>query len=286
MQNTSDGLAVVFPGFDIPASQPSVSIKRLVWGPIQHGVAPTRSRDGKILLMKNWKFWVGLLISAVLLYFALRGLDFGKMWEVLKTAQYIWLIPGIAVYFVAVWVRAWRWHYLLRPLKKIPTATMFPVVTIGYFGNNILPARAGEVLRAFVLRKREGVSGLGLPGNGHRGAHFRRRGHVGFRVHQPPGTGQADRGRRIHGRTLTFAIWRSSAPCVFVGALLVFLLAAMFPQSHRTHHHLVDRPRLCPSIARPKTPRPDPALLIRARIPAFPAGSADGLPDHHHYLAA
>ena len=94
--------------------------------------------------MKNWKFWIGLLISAVLLYFALRGLDFGKMWEVLKTAQYIWLIPGIAVYFVAVWVRAWRWHYLLRPLKKIPTATMFPVVAIGYFGNNVIPARAGE----------------------------------------------------------------------------------------------------------------------------------------------
>src|SRR5690606_36393060 len=52
---------------------------------------------------------------------------------------------------------AWRWHYMLRPLKKISTNTMFPIVTIGYMGNNIFPARAGEVLRAVVLKRREGV---------------------------------------------------------------------------------------------------------------------------------
>lgn len=72
-------------------------------------------------------------------------------------ANYWWIIPGVAVYFVGVWVRAWRWHYMLRPLKKIPTNSMFPIVTIGYMGNNIYPARAGEVLRAAVLRQREGV---------------------------------------------------------------------------------------------------------------------------------
>src|SRR5512138_2759194 len=98
--------------------------------------------------MKNWKFWLGILISVVLLYTSLRGLKIAETWEVLKTAQYLWLIPGVAVYFVGVWVRAWRWHYLLRPLKKIPTHTMFPVVAIGYMGNNVYPARAGEVLRA------------------------------------------------------------------------------------------------------------------------------------------
>jgi uncharacterized protein (TIRG00374 family) len=55
-------------------------------------------------------------------------------------------------------VRAWRWHYLLRPLKHIPTRAMFPIVTMGYAGNNIFPARAGEVLRAVVLKRKEGVA--------------------------------------------------------------------------------------------------------------------------------
>ena len=107
--------------------------------------------------MKNWRFWIGILISVIFIYFSLRGLELSQVWGAMQNARYAWLLPGIAVYFVGVWVRTWRWHYMLRPLKKIPTANMFPIVTIGYMGNNIYPARAGEVLRAVLLRQREGV---------------------------------------------------------------------------------------------------------------------------------
>jgi hypothetical protein len=107
--------------------------------------------------MKRWQFWAGLLISVVFLWLALSGLKLNEVWESLQTANLWWLVPGIAVYFVGVWARAWRWHYLLRPIKSIPTHAMFPIVAIGYMGNNIYPARAGEVLRAFVLRRKAGV---------------------------------------------------------------------------------------------------------------------------------
>lgn len=108
--------------------------------------------------MKRWQFWLGLLISIIFLWLALRGLRLEQVWDVLKEANYAWLIPGVLVYFLAVWGRAWRWHYLLRPIKKIPTTTLFPVVCIGYMGNNIYPARAGELLRAYVLKRREDIS--------------------------------------------------------------------------------------------------------------------------------
>ncbi len=98
-----------------------------------------------------------MLISVVLMYFSLRKLNILEAWDVIKSARYWWILPGVAVYFLGVWVRAWRWHYLLRPLKKISTASMFPVVAIGYMGNNIYPYRAGELLRAAVLKRREGV---------------------------------------------------------------------------------------------------------------------------------
>jgi hypothetical protein len=107
--------------------------------------------------MKRWQFWLGVLISAIFLYFALKGLNLGDFWQAVKSANYWWLIPGVAVFFVGLWVRAWRWHYLLKPIKKIPTKVMFPITCIGYMGNNIYPARAGEVLRAVVLKRREGV---------------------------------------------------------------------------------------------------------------------------------
>lgn len=107
--------------------------------------------------MKRWQFWVGVLISALFLWLALGGLHLNDVWQALKTANLWWLLPGIAVYFVGVWARAWRWHYLLKPIKSIPTRAMFPIVTIGYMGNNIYPARAGEVLRAVILRRKHGV---------------------------------------------------------------------------------------------------------------------------------
>ena len=109
-------------------------------------------------MFKRWQFWLGLAVSAVFLYFALRGLDLPTVWQYMKTADYWWLLPGVAIYFFGVWARTWRWHYMLRALKPVPLRRLFPVVCIGYMGNNIYPARIGELLRAYVLRQKEGVS--------------------------------------------------------------------------------------------------------------------------------
>jgi uncharacterized protein (TIRG00374 family) len=89
---------------------------------------------------------------------ALRGLHLPDVWQSLRAADYYWLVPSVAVYFLAVLARTWRWDYLLRPIKRIPLHRLFPVVVIGYMGNNVYPFRAGELLRAFVLRQSEGVS--------------------------------------------------------------------------------------------------------------------------------
>jgi len=178
--------------------------------------------------MKRWQFWVGILISAVFLYFSLRGLELSKAWQALETADYVWLIPGVAVYFVGVLVRSWRWHYLLRPLKKIPTLTMFPIVCIGYMGNNIYPARAGEVLRAAVLKQREGV-----PISASLATIIIERifdgvvmlAFVFLNLSQLAGlTGSSGVIGKLNIRDV--ALWGS---VFFFGALLTFLIAAMFP---------------------------------------------------------
>jgi uncharacterized protein (TIRG00374 family) len=101
---------------------------------------------------------LGIAISAVFLYLALEGLSLQEVWQDIREAQYWWIVPGIAVYFVAVWARTWRWHYLLRPIKRVKLDKLFPVVVIGYMGNNVYPFRAGEVIRAWVLKRNEDVS--------------------------------------------------------------------------------------------------------------------------------
>jgi len=110
------------------------------------------------LSVKRWQFWLGILVSIVFLYPSLKGLHLDEVWRYLATAKYWWIIPGVLVYFVGVGIRTWRWHYMLRPLRSIPMRSLFPIVCIGYFGNNIYPARAGEILRAYVLKRKENVA--------------------------------------------------------------------------------------------------------------------------------
>ncbi len=111
--------------------------------------------------MRNWKqivfLFVGFGISVIFVYLALSGLNLGEVWRNMQTANYVWLLPGGGVYFLAVWARTWRWHYMLRPIKAIPLRRLFPVVVIGYMGNNVYPFRAGEVIRAWVLKRNEDV---------------------------------------------------------------------------------------------------------------------------------
>ncbi len=101
---------------------------------------------------------MGIVISVLFLFYALRGQRLAEVWQGLREANYWWLIPGVIVYFGAVWLRTYRWHYLLRSMKRVSVSRLFPVVTIGYMGNNIFPFRAGEVIRAYVLKRKEGVS--------------------------------------------------------------------------------------------------------------------------------
>jgi len=133
----------------------------------------------------------------------------------------------VAIYFLAVWGRAWRWHYLLRPVKTIPTRVMFPIVAIGYMGNNIYPARAGELLRAYVLKKNEGV-----PISASLATIIVERVFDGvvmlsFIFVNLPELAKLTSDSGFIGNIQSLAIWGSVA---FLGVLLVFMLAAMFPQ--------------------------------------------------------
>ncbi len=107
--------------------------------------------------MARLRFALGIIISAVFLWLALKDQDLANVWDTLTHANYVWIIPGIVTYFFAVVARTWRWHYMLRSIKPVSLRTLFPIVAIGYMGNNIYPARAGEVLRSYVLKKRAGV---------------------------------------------------------------------------------------------------------------------------------
>ena len=98
--------------------------------------------------------WLGLGISLVFLYLAFRGQDMGQIWEAVRRVDYRYLIPAILVYVAGVGVRALRWSVLLRGIGRLRLRDVFEVVVIGYMANNVLPLRAGEIVRAYALSRR------------------------------------------------------------------------------------------------------------------------------------
>ncbi len=109
-------------------------------------------------IIKNWKLLIGLLLSLVFMYLAFSKVDFGKMIESFKSANYWYIIPGIAILFLSHWLRTLRWQYLLRPIHFVPMSTLFSSLMIGYMANIFLPAHLGEFLRAYIVGKKKPVA--------------------------------------------------------------------------------------------------------------------------------
>ncbi len=108
--------------------------------------------------MSKVRLSIGLVISLVLLYFTFRNLDWAQVLSALKSADYMYIVLAALVILATFAVRAMRWSWLLRPIRKIAWRGLFSVTLIGFFGNYVLPAKTGELVRAYVLGKRENIS--------------------------------------------------------------------------------------------------------------------------------
>lgn len=105
----------------------------------------------------NTLYWViAFTLAAVLLYFSLRGIDWRQVWTTLASTRlgYIVLMELIAP--VTLTLRAVRWRVLLSAAGPVRLSTAFWATCAGYFGNNFLPARAGELVRTMMVDSETG----------------------------------------------------------------------------------------------------------------------------------
>ena len=103
---------------------------------------------------------LGLGGSTVFLVLFLRNADFHQVGRAFTEVSAWWIGPALVVYFAGIAARAWRWHWLLLHIERISWWRLFPIVAIGFGVNNVLPLRAGELVRAHVLYQRHGISRL------------------------------------------------------------------------------------------------------------------------------
>ncbi|MBN2472244.1 MAG: flippase-like domain-containing protein, partial [Anaerolineae bacterium] len=107
--------------------------------------------------MKRWRnIILGLVLSGVFLWVALRGLDWQSMGAILQTTRWGYLLVAMGIWSIGLGTRAIRWRVLLGNTVS-PRAT-FHILNIGFLINNTLPFRVGELARAYLVGRSDAAT--------------------------------------------------------------------------------------------------------------------------------
>lgn len=106
---------------------------------------------------KHIHLLIGLVVMGLSLVYAFWDVDLAQLGNALLSAHYIYLVFAIGIVIISYVLRAMRWRYLIRSVKDVRTSRLYSPLMIG-FTANMLPARAGEFIRAYLLSKKERIS--------------------------------------------------------------------------------------------------------------------------------
>ena len=102
----------------------------------------------------GWRSALGIVLSVVLLAFTLRGVDFSDVASALRASSLPLFLLAAVVGTTIFPLRARRWKIILSPMdEQIPFGPLWRSTAIGMMVNNVVPARAGELARAFALTR-------------------------------------------------------------------------------------------------------------------------------------
>lgn len=103
-------------------------------------------------------YWaIAVAIAGVLLWYSVRGTDWPRVAQIILAARWRYLALVVAIATVSLALRALRWRILLNAEGSVPAGTAFWATAAGYFGNNFLPARAGELVRTWMISSQCGL---------------------------------------------------------------------------------------------------------------------------------
>lgn len=96
------------------------------------------------------RFLIGILVSSILLGLVFWNTDWDQIIAAFREANRLLLALSAFVTVVGLWLRARLWQVLFWP-DSVQHDTLLDAVNIGYLANNVLPARAGDVLRSYLV---------------------------------------------------------------------------------------------------------------------------------------
>jgi glycosyltransferase 2 family protein len=117
-------------------------------------LAAKLQRNERNRKIRTWVFLaLTNLVSLLCMYFVLSGAQLHLIWGEIGEMSWHW-VAAAAIFDVMVYVlQSWRWALILKPVSNVPLWTSIRAIYVGMFANEVLPLRAGEVIRCFLLTR-------------------------------------------------------------------------------------------------------------------------------------
>ena len=104
------------------------------------------------------KFFIGLLVSCIFIWFSIKGVEYEEIIYELKEAKYIYLIPTVILFLGLTFLRSIRWGVILSPIEKISQKRLLPISCVGYMAIVLIPMRIGEFVRPYLVSRKNNIS--------------------------------------------------------------------------------------------------------------------------------
>ena len=117
-----------------------------------------KNKTGILRLARDPKTIVGVVISIAGIYWAFKDFYFSDFIESMQQVNLIYIVLATFLLWVSVWLRGLRWKWLFKENASPSITSLYRAELIGYFGNNILPLRLGELLRSYIVGKENSLS--------------------------------------------------------------------------------------------------------------------------------
>jgi len=103
------------------------------------------------------KFTLGILLSAVFVYLALRDVEYKSVINALENVKFIFMLPTLILFTSLLFLKSLRWGVILAPLQAIKQKTLFPITCVGFMAIALVPMRGGEIVRPYLINKNSEV---------------------------------------------------------------------------------------------------------------------------------
>ena len=105
-------------------------------------------------MKKSGQLIIGLLVAFAAVYYTMRNVSVSELMDSFRVVNYVWLVPTFLLMCLTYVARAIRWRVLLLPVREeVKTWDLFSPLMVGFMAG-VLPARAGELIRAYLLGKK------------------------------------------------------------------------------------------------------------------------------------